>query len=59
MKKIIINISDYEQIGNICILIKEQLGEKYTKELFKQKVRGALQERNYGENIIAEWLDNI
>ncbi len=56
---IIINISDNEQIGNICILIKEQLGKNYTEEIFKQKVRSALQERNYSENIIAEWLDNI
>jgi hypothetical protein len=58
-ENIIINISDNEQIGNICILIKEQLGENYTEEIFKQKVRGALQERNYSEDIIAEWLDNI
>ncbi len=45
-ENIIINISDNEQIGNICILIKERLGENYTEEIFKQKVRGALQERN-------------
>jgi hypothetical protein len=57
-EKIIINISDYEQIENICILIKEKLGEKYTEELFKQELKEALQERNYSESAIAEWLDN-
>ncbi len=56
---IIINISDAEQIGNICIVIREKLGVNYTEEKFKELVKKELQERNYDENIIAEWLDNI
>ena len=52
---IVINISENEQIGNICIILRE----KYDGEEFKQKVREALRERNYNEAIINEWLDNI
>jgi hypothetical protein len=58
---IIINISDTEQIGNIFILVKQKLENegRYTDELFKEIVKNELQERQYGEIVINEWLDNI
>ena len=56
-----INISDNQQIGNIIIIIKEQLGNNsnYTIEKHKELVKNELQERGYNENIINEWLDYI
>lgn len=58
-KNIHINISESEQIGNICIVTKKQLGENYNEKLFKEKIKIALQERNYDENIISMWINNI
>ena len=54
-----INISDNQQIGNIIIIIKEQLGNNYTIERHKELVKNELQERGYEDNIINEWLDYI
>jgi hypothetical protein len=56
-----INISDNQQIGNIIIIIKEQLenNSNYTIERHKELVKNELQERNYADNIINEWLDYI
>ena len=54
-----INISDNQQIGNIIIIIKEQLRDIYTIERHKELVKNELQERGYNENIINEWLDYI
>jgi pimeloyl-CoA synthetase len=56
-----INISDNQQIGNIIIIIKEQLGKNhiYTIEKHKEFVKNELQERGYNETIINEWLDYI
>ena len=54
-----INISDNQQIGNIIIIIKEQLGDNYTIERHKELVKNELQERGYIDNIINEWLDYI
>ena len=54
-----INISDNQQIGNIIIIIKEQLGDNYTIERHKELVKNELQERGYNEIIINEWLDYI
>ena len=56
---IIINISDSEQIGNIIILIKNQLiGEnKYDLESHKNLVKINLLEKGYELNIIEEWLE--
>ena len=54
-----INISDNQQIGNIIIIIKEQLRDIYTIEKHKELVKNELQERGYNENIINEWLDYI
>jgi hypothetical protein len=54
-----INISDNQQIENIIIIIKEQLGDNYTIERHKELVKNELQERGYNETIINEWLDYI
>jgi pimeloyl-CoA synthetase len=56
-----INISDNQQIGNIIIIIKEQLIDNYiyTIERHKELVKNELQERGYTDNIINEWLDYI
>ena len=53
-----INISDNQQIGNIIIIIKEQLIDNYnyTIERHKELVKNELQERGYNEIIINEWL---
>jgi len=60
-ENIIINISDAEQIGNIFILVKQQLESenRYADELFKNIVKKELQERNYDDAVINEWLGNI
>jgi hypothetical protein len=56
-----INISDNQQIGNIIIIIKEQLEleNNYSIEKHKELVINELKERDYNENIINEWLDYI
>jgi len=54
-----IHIADNEQIGNIIILIKNDLGENYDEKEFKRRVRAELSMRNYSEDVINEWLDNI
>ncbi|ATZ80668.1 leucine rich repeat protein [Bodo saltans virus] len=58
---IIINISDMEQINNICAIVKKKLesANKYSNDSFKKNVKKELQERNYDETIINESLDNI
>jgi hypothetical protein len=54
-----INIFDNQQIGNIIIIIKQQLGDNYTIEKHKELVKNELQERGYNETIINEWVDYI
>jgi hypothetical protein len=56
-----IEISEAEQIGNICIIIKQKLENenKYSDELFKEIVEKELLERKYDSVVIKEWLDNI
>ena len=56
-----INISDNEQIGNIIILIKNQLTEKneYNLESHKKLVIENLLDKKYDMNIINEWLDYL
>ncbi|ATZ80669.1 leucine rich repeat protein [Bodo saltans virus] len=58
---IVINISDAEQIGNIFIMVKQklELEEKYSDDLFKEIVTKELQERNYDESTIKEWIGNM
>lgn len=56
-----IQISDAEQIGNICVIIKQKLEDtgKYSDELFKKLIEEELLKRNYERAIIEEWLENI
>jgi hypothetical protein len=54
-----INISDNQQIGNIIVIIKEQLGNNYTIDKHKELVKSELKERCYNETIINKWLDYI
>jgi len=57
--KIHINISDNEQIGNIIILIKNQLIVecKYDLENHKRLVKINLLEKEYELSVIEEWLE--
>jgi len=54
-----IHIADNEQIGNIIILIKNDLGEDYNEDEFKRRVHDELTMRNYSEEVINEWLTDI
>jgi hypothetical protein len=56
-----IEISEAEQIGNICIIIKQKLEDenRYSNKLFKEIVEKELLERKYDIVVIKEWLDNI
>ena len=56
-----INISDNEQIGNIIILIKNQLTEKneYNLETHKKLVIENLLDKKYDMETINEWLDYL
>ena len=57
--RIIINISDKEQIGNIIVLIKNNLGNEYTIEKHKELVIKELKERGFNEDIINEYVSFI
>jgi Leucine-rich repeat (LRR) protein len=56
-----IKISDNQQIGNIIILIKNELDLRndYTIEKHKQLVMNELRERGYDDKIIEEWIGFI
>ena len=56
--RIIINISDKEQIGNIIILIKNNM-KNYTINEHKLLVKNELKERGFDENIIEEYINYI
>ena len=56
--RIIINISDKEQIGNIIILIKNNM-ENYTIEEHKILVKNELTQHGFDENIIKEYINYI
>jgi Leucine-rich repeat (LRR) protein len=58
-ERIIINISDKEQIGNIIVLIKNNLGNEYTVEKHKELVIKELKERGFNEDIINEYVNYI
>jgi Leucine-rich repeat (LRR) protein len=57
--RIIINISDKEQIGNIIVLIKNNLGNDYTVEKHKELVIKELKERGFNEDVINEYVNYI
>ena len=56
-----INISDNEQIGNVIILIKNQLMDKneYNLETHKKLVIENLLDKKYDMSIIKEWIDYL
>jgi hypothetical protein len=54
-----IQIKDESQIGNIIVIIKEQLGDKYTVEKHKELVHKELVERGFDIDTINEWLEYI
>ena len=54
-----IKIKDESQIGNIIVLIKEQLGSKYSVEEHKRLVINELKERGFDNDVIEEWVSYI
>jgi hypothetical protein len=56
-----IKISDNQQIGNIIVLLKNELDlrNEYTIDKHKQLVEKELKERGYEEKIIQEWIEYI
>jgi Leucine-rich repeat (LRR) protein len=54
-----IQIKDESQIGNIIVIIKEQLGDEYSVEKHKKLVYKELVERGFDEDTINEWLEYI
>ena len=57
--EIVITISDSEQISQIVILIKEQLGSEYTIKTHKELVKKELLERGFSSDKIDIWINNI
>ena len=54
-KVVNIQISDNEQIANIVIMLKNKYLEDQLIVMFKKE----MQERNYDNNVIAEWIIHI
>jgi hypothetical protein len=54
-----IQIKDESQIGNIIVIIKEQLGDSYTVKKHKELVYKELVERGFDIDTINEWLEHI
>jgi hypothetical protein len=55
-----IQIKDESQIGNIIVIVKEQLGNEYSVEKHKELVHKELVERGFDEDTINdEWLEYI
>ena len=56
-----IHIGSNEQIGNIIVIIKEQLERtnEYTVERHREMVKTRLEEMQYSEDVIKEWLEFI
>ena len=54
-----INIKDSDQIGNIIVLIKNQLTPNYDVETHKQLVKKELESRGFDQTIIDEWIEYI
>jgi hypothetical protein len=54
-----IQIKDESQIGNIIVIIKEQLRDSYTVEKHKELVYKELVERGFDIDTINEWLEHI
>ena len=60
-ERVSIKMPDSDQIGNIIILIKNKLDHKneYTVEKHKEMVLQELTEREFSEDIILVWIENI
>jgi SOS response regulatory protein OraA/RecX len=58
-KEVVITISDSEQISQIVMLIKNQLGSEYTIETHKELVLKELLERGFSSDKIDIWIDSI
>jgi len=54
-----IHIADNEQIGNVISVIRNNLGENYEENEFKRRVKEELLMREYSEETINEWIENI
>ena len=54
-----IHISDNEQIGNVISVIRTNLGDNYEENEFKRLIHEELSMRQYSENVINEWINNI
>ncbi len=54
-----INIKDSDQIGNIIVLIKNQLSHNYDVEIHKELVKKELESRGYDDQVIDEWIGYI
>ena len=57
--RVVITMAENDQIGNIIIIEKEKLGEKYDIETHKSNVRLAMEERGYTKETIEEWIGYI
>jgi hypothetical protein len=60
-ERVTINISDKEQIGNIIVLIKNNLEllNEYTVEKHRELVIKELQERGFAKELIDEYVNYI
>ena len=54
-----IHISDNEQIGNVISIIRTNLGDNYEETEFKRLIHEELSMRQYSEDVINEWINNI
>ena len=54
-------VNEFEQIGNIVVKTKERLEKEndYNVEKHRELVRKELEEMEYEEEIITEWLEYI
>jgi Leucine-rich repeat (LRR) protein len=57
--EIVITISDSEQISQIILLIRDQLGSEYTIETHKKLVKKELLERGFSSDTIDIWINSI
>ena len=56
--KVVIQISESEEISNIISIIMNKRGMK-TIEILKEEIRVALKERGYNDTKITEWLEHV
>jgi len=57
--RVVITMAENDQIGNIIIIEKEKMGEKYDIETHTSNVKIAMEERGYGKETIEEWIGYI